>query len=98
MILPGTWYIKKTLYEQFKDKNDLVNEVIGYEFKCEHDTLCELFNSKSNAIEQLLIMSKHIASKSYNRDPSFTYDVKKYYPQIWESMISQRNEYILDLF
>jgi TetR/AcrR family transcriptional regulator, cholesterol catabolism regulator len=88
---------KKTLYQHFENKNDIINKVAQYEIKSEHDELAKLCTLHSNAIDQLLMISKHIISKLYNLNPSLTYSMNKYYPLIWENFLKQRKEYILTL-
>ena len=84
---------KKTLYQHFENKNDIINKVAQYEMKNECDELAKLCTLHSNAIEQLLMISKHIISKLYNLNPLLTYSMNKYYPLIWEKFLRQRKEY-----
>jgi TetR/AcrR family transcriptional regulator, cholesterol catabolism regulator len=88
---------KKTLYQHFENKNDLINKVAQYEMQSELDELTKLCTLYSNAIDQLFMISKHIISKLYNLNPSLTYSMNKYYPLIWAKFLRQRKEYILPL-
>lgn len=54
-----------------------------------------LSNIHSNAIDQLLVITKHIASAHHNLNHSFTYDMDKYYPEIWEQLISKKKNIFL---
>ena len=91
-------YQKKTVYQHFKDKNDLIFKVSQYEFRNECDELDKLCSLYPNAIDQLLIISKYIVNKNLHYlNSSLIYGMRKYYPQIWEKLISQRKEYILAL-
>jgi AcrR family transcriptional regulator len=71
---------KKTLYEHFNDKEDLVRNVL----MLEHDHRCGFLNTmedkKLNAIEELFGVYKMINDifKEYNT--SMEYDLRKYYP------------------
>ena len=88
---------KKTLYQHFENRNEIIYKVAQYELKNEFDELDRLFSLHSNAIDQLLFISKHIASNLHSLNPSLTYDMNKYYPEIWEQLVSLRKEYILKL-
>lgn len=88
---------KKTLYKHFENKNDIVYQVTQGVLKSEYEGLYKLFKQYSNAIDQLLVTSKYIASNLRFLNPSLTYDMNKYYPHIWEKLISQRRESILNL-
>jgi TetR/AcrR family transcriptional regulator, cholesterol catabolism regulator len=86
---------KRTLYQRFKNKNDLIFKVTQFEIKCECKELHKLCNLYPNAIDQLLSISKYLVNKLRNFNRSIIYDMNKYYPQIQEELISKRKEYIL---
>jgi hypothetical protein len=88
---------KKTLYQHFKNKNDLIYKVTQFELKNECVELDKLCDIHSNAYDQLLIISKYIVRKLHNLNSSLTYGMYKYYPQIWEKLNNQRKEYLLAL-
>jgi TetR/AcrR family transcriptional regulator, cholesterol catabolism regulator len=88
---------KKTLYQHFENKNDIVNHLTQNELKSEYEELYKLFKQHSNAIDQLLVTSKYIARNLRFLNLSLTYDMNKYYPHIWGKLISQRRESILNL-
>jgi len=85
---------KKTLYQHFENKKDVILKVTQFEIKIECNELNKLISTCSNAIDQLLIISEYLVSKLRNLNPSVTYDMNRYYPQILEKLISQRKEYI----
>ena len=85
---------KKTLYLYFENKKDVVLKVIQYELKSEIAELNKLIDIDSNAIDQLLIISEYLVNKLRSFNPTVTYDINKYYPQILEKLIDQRKEYI----
>lgn len=88
---------KKTLYQHFENKNDIIYKVMEFEIKSEYDELNRLISLHSNAIDQALILSKRILNSLRAINDSVTYDMRKYYPQIWEKLINQRKEYILKI-
>jgi len=88
---------KKTLYQHFENKNDVILKVTQYELKSECDELNKICILHSNAIYQILVVSKYLVCKLHNLNSSLTYDMNKYYPQIWEKLNNQRKEYLLAL-
>jgi TetR/AcrR family transcriptional regulator, cholesterol catabolism regulator len=74
---------KKTLYEYFEDKKDLVNQVL----RSENDFHCQEFEvilqMNLNAIEELFVIYKHIKRMIRDHNPSMDYDIRKYYPDLF---------------
>ncbi|MBE9468906.1 MAG: TetR/AcrR family transcriptional regulator [Bacteroidetes bacterium] len=88
---------KKTLYQNFKNKNEVIEKIAQLEFKCELEDLENICHSHANAIEQLLALSKYLANKLNNFNPSLTYDLTKYYPLIWKKFNKKRKKQISSL-
>jgi TetR/AcrR family transcriptional regulator, cholesterol catabolism regulator len=85
---------KKTLYQYFKNKKDVICKVILFEQENELTELDKLCSLHTNAIDQLLSMSRYIVNKHRKLNPALIYDMNKYYPQILEKSTGQRKEYI----
>jgi AcrR family transcriptional regulator len=81
---------KRTLYQHFKNGDEIVYKVAQYELKNECKELQKLIGLYSNAIDQLLNISKFLLRKLQNLNPSLAYYMNKYYPKIWEKLVSQR--------
>ena len=85
---------KKTLYLHFKDKDHLVNSVVNYTMDSQHEAMQKITKMKINAIEELLMVSKLITQLLKNTNPSATYDLQKYYPEIWKNISRDRRDHI----
>lgn len=88
---------KKTLYQYFKDKNDVVAQVIQHilkEQKCGIEQVLE--KEKINAIEQLMMITSFLARTLQTSNASLTYDLQKYYPDIWQEVVSFKREEVYD--
>jgi AcrR family transcriptional regulator len=78
---------KKTLYQYFKDKADLVYKVVTT-FSCEHDKrMSSILESEMNAIELLLLVSKHTLEMLRSLHPPLLFDLRKYYPELTKELI-----------
>ncbi len=88
---------KKTLYQHFESKDDVIDKVVHYEFKQEIDELEKLFKKHKHVINQLYAVSKFIIKSNLILNPSLIYSMEKYYNQSWEDIINRRKEFVLNL-
>jgi len=87
---------KKTLYEYFHDKKDLVSQVLS----SEHDNHCLIFDEitrrKLNAIEELFEIYKSIKKMILDYNQSMDYDIRKYYPDLYTKVREVRRKTMYD--
>jgi len=83
---------KKTLYEYFKDKEDLVRQVLLKEQENINAIFEGILEKKLNAIEELFEVYKIIKEMCQGFNPSMEHDIRKYYPDIftWIKDISRK--------
>ena len=87
---------KKTLYQYFKDKADLVTKVVN-SHHCEKDQkFLDIENSNMNAIDALIEVSKHVIEMLKSINPPILYDLRKYYPELTKELIVNRKEHVLN--
>ena len=81
---------KRTLYENFEDKNELLAQGIDHFRKIMHAEADNLLKNSANVIEGIYFIGRHgeIMRKSVN--PLFFEDLRKFYPEIHKG-ISDRN-------
>lgn len=85
---------KKTLYQYFKDKADLVVKVVN-SHNCDHDKkFVDLINSEMNAIDALIEVSKHLIEMLKDINPPILYDLRKYYPELTKDLIVNRKDHV----
>lgn len=77
---------KKTLYEYFKDKEELVRNVIFLEYEKLDGFFSGIAKQNLNAIEELLEVYKLIFNMFRNYNPSMEYDIRKYYPDLYNQV------------
>lgn len=86
---------KKTLYQYFSDKTDLVKKfVVEFLDNRPHATCC--FDENINAIEELMFVNKHVNQMLKDYNPSMFFDLKKYYPEIHFASIKKRRDKIYE--
>ncbi|HZX63407.1 MAG TPA: TetR/AcrR family transcriptional regulator [Bacteroidales bacterium] len=85
---------KKKLYQLFSSKNELVEKLL----ELERENFEIIFDTYSfegvNAIDILLTVSKEVGERFRDVSPSMTFDLKKYYPDIYHNHIEERIDFI----
>jgi len=81
---------KKTLYEHFYDKADLVKKFILYNIQQIEAQFNEVFSKDLSAIETLMEISKLVNKFLGAFNHSITYDLQKYYPATWKMLIDYK--------
>ena len=83
---------KKTLYHFVKDKNDLVEKVIGLEFSNRARAMNKIRKMQVNAIEELFEVNRFINTMLKRVNPSMEYDLMKYFPDLYEKISAERKK------
>lgn len=74
---------KKTLYEHFTDKNDLVEQVVAGVCKHHRETINAICERGLNAIDENHEITKFIVAQIGGVHPSVQFDLQKYHPKAW---------------
>ncbi|MCO4294132.1 TetR/AcrR family transcriptional regulator [Solitalea sp. MAHUQ-68] len=85
---------KRTIYEQYKDKSSIVNQLMSQILVNYQSALDKCKVEANDAVEENYIALKYIEQLALAINPSFTYDIKKYHPECWKEATFFRN-YIL---
>jgi AcrR family transcriptional regulator len=88
---------KKTLYEHFSDKEEVVRKVIEYMIAVQQKVYDTIINQPgSNAIDELLQISRFISEHLKTVNPSLSYDLKKYYPEVWNDLVQYKSKTVFE--
>ncbi|MES2588470.1 MAG: TetR/AcrR family transcriptional regulator [Bacteroidota bacterium] len=71
---------KKTLYNYFKDKNDLVVQIITSKTEYDQSQCTAVKVETENAIDELFAISSYVSVMMKNIHPSVFFDLKKFHP------------------
>jgi len=85
---------KKTLYEYFENKTDILIKVVQHVLISEFMEPDKLICQNINAIDQLQLIATYTINTLLKVNPILPYQLQKYYPQVASKLISQRREYI----
>jgi len=85
---------KKTLYQHFVDKKELVFKSFETHILSDEKMCCTIMEESKNAIQQLIDLAQHIVETFSKLNPSTIFDIQKYYPNSWKLFNKHRNEFI----
>jgi len=85
---------KKTLYEHFTDKVDLVRKVILNELKESGEKFEKIENQNLNSIEELFEVNRILNEVIKNFNPAIDYDLRKYYPELYKEINENKREFM----
>jgi len=75
---------KKTIYQFFKDKNELVMALVKKKLQDDEDQMCDIINQSGNVIEKMINMMK-CSEEIFSRiNPIVIHDLQKYHPDAWK--------------
>lgn len=77
---------KRTIYENFKDKEDLIHSFLTQNISTHKNDLIKIVNSSNNVIESLFQFGKYNHDAFAKMNPLFFTDLNKYYSGMLESV------------
>ena len=87
---------KKTLYQYFKDKSELIIAALECESQKRSHEQNEAIEGSSNAIDLMLNYYDLQMRMIKDHNPSLVYDLKKYYPEIHNSFLEKKRKAIYE--
>lgn len=75
---------KKTIYQYFQDKKELVNECTLRQCAQRDENFEKIPPMAKNAIEELILISKTIRENILDLNPMLLMEIKKYYAEAWK--------------
>ncbi len=87
---------KRTLYAYFADKSDLVEQVLSQEFEEKASLLKKSVEDKADALQELFAYYKVQIKLLSSQKPNFIYDLKKYYPSLFDKFNLHKKEKIIE--
>lgn len=88
---------KKTIYQSFADKDDLVAAVMNDEVTQIHND-CELCKQHAkDAIDEIFITMRQIYDQFTHLNPMLLYDMEKFHHRAFETFRKMKEEYLLQV-
>jgi TetR/AcrR family transcriptional regulator, cholesterol catabolism regulator len=86
---------KKTVYEHFRDKEDLVNEGMSFLLNGHKEQFKDFRQHSANAIEELIKELEYMELLGKTVNPVMLYEIEKYHASIWKTIESFKRECVL---
>jgi AcrR family transcriptional regulator len=75
---------KKTIYQFYSDKNEVVETLIIHLMKSNECEFRQIAKESANVIEEVFAMMKHMGVMFSHMNPNLFYDLQKYHPAAWK--------------
>ena len=86
---------KKTVYEHFEDKEELVLEGMRFVLSGHEQHFTEFRDHSANAIEELVRELEYMEMVGKTVNPVMLYEIQKYHPGIWKHIEEFKKNYVL---
>lgn len=87
---------KKTIYKYYTDKTDLVKICITNHIETNVKCINDKHDSDENAIDILLGVHQMVNNMLKEINPSFEFDLQKYYPEVYAIITTRRSKNMLE--
>ena len=88
---------KKTIYQYYADKDELVDAVVEDELNTSQ-TNCDVcrINAK-DAVEEMVLAMNQIYDQFQNMNPVILFDMEKFHPHAFQKFLKHKNEFLLQI-
>ena len=88
---------KKTIYQYYADKDELIEAVIGEELT-HNQTICERDRkSSANAVHEIFLAMEMVVELFSAMNPSLIYDMQKYHPKAFLKFQRHKDDYLYNI-
>ncbi|MEY2587550.1 MAG: hypothetical protein RLY11_1399 [Bacteroidota bacterium] len=88
---------KKTLYQHFEDKDQLVDVVLQERVKNMQVETLQTVDSATNAIEEIFNTMDMMVKHSRNMNPMVLFDLQKYHFPSFQKFLTYKNDFLLKI-
>ena len=87
---------KKTIYQHFKDKDEIVTVATAAHMEMEKREFREIAETAVDAIDEIARLSTCVRKNVAELNPSLLFDLQKYHRKAWEVYMEFKNEFIMN--
>ena len=87
---------KKTIYQFYRDKDDIVSALIQKRLEEDKEEMCGIAGKSSNVMEEMISMMKHSEDFFSKVNPILIHDLQKYYPEAWQLFQQFKANVVID--
>ncbi len=88
---------KKTIYQYFKDKDELIEAVVDDVIRTNQCTCNDDRDNADNAIHEIFLVMEMMVVMFKAMNPSILFDMQKYHPAAFRKFQQHRNEYLYNI-
>jgi AcrR family transcriptional regulator len=88
---------KKTIYQYFADKNELVDAVVDDEVATMQSECVEDSRRAVDAVDEIFIMVDRIVGQFRNLNPVIIYDLEKFHVRSYQRFMEHKNKFLLQI-
>lgn len=88
---------KKTIYQFFADKNELVDAVLEETLNYNKHNCEKNRTGAANAVEEVFMSMEMIEHMFRNMHPSVIYDMQKYHPHAFSRFLRHKNDFLYNI-
>lgn len=85
---------KKTIYQYYQNKKDLIKHVVEHHIKDEQAMVDSILENAMDAVEELVTIARFNIQMLKATKPTVIFDLKKYYQESWELLEDFQHGYI----
>ena len=85
---------KKTIYQYFNDKDELVDAVMDYKNSETHIKCDFCKNQSKDAIDEIFLTMEEIHEQFSELNPMILYDIEKFHPRAYQKFRKMKDEYL----
>lgn len=86
---------KKTIYQYFADKNELVSAVVDADINDLQNRCLDCGQHSNNAIHEIFLTMDMIQEFLINMNPMLLYDLRKFHQEAYNKWIQHKNNFLL---
>ena len=88
---------KKTIYQYFKDKDELVEAVVDEVIQTNQCACNDDIDKAENAVHEIFLVMDMMAEMFKSMNPSILYDMQKYHPAAFGKFKKHKNEFLFNV-
>jgi TetR/AcrR family transcriptional regulator, cholesterol catabolism regulator len=86
---------KKTLYQFFENKNQLLTDMMTEHNNENRDTIVEIQKNAADALDEIQRVTQHVLGELARLSPALMFDLQKYYTELWANVQTISMQHIL---
>jgi AcrR family transcriptional regulator len=88
---------KKTIYQYYKDKDDLVKAVVNLELNNHQSSCVACENKAENAIHEMFLVMENMKAMTQTMNSNAMMELEKHFPSAFEIIKNHKDEFLFSL-